>query len=58
MSLTLITAPALEPITLSEAKLHLRVEHSVDDTLISVFITAARERASSAIQHFFLRNSR
>ena len=42
MTLKLITGPA-ESITTAEAKLHLRVDHSADDDLIDVLITAARE---------------
>jgi uncharacterized phiE125 gp8 family phage protein len=45
MTLKLITAPAAEPLTLTEAKLHLRVEHTTDDDLITALIQAARERA-------------
>ena len=39
----LLTAPALEPVTLAEAKRHANVVASDDDTLITALIVAARE---------------
>lgn len=43
MGLTLVTAPAAEPLTTAEAKSHLRVDLTDDDTLIDAYITAARQ---------------
>lgn len=37
------TAPSAEPVTSTEAKLHLKVDHTTDDTLITILIQAARE---------------
>jgi len=42
MTLTLITGPATEPVDRTDAKLHLRVSGSEEDTLIDGLIAAAR----------------
>jgi uncharacterized phiE125 gp8 family phage protein len=42
-SLKRTTAPAVEPVTLAEAKNHCRVDTSADDALIQSYITTARE---------------
>jgi uncharacterized phiE125 gp8 family phage protein len=43
MSLKLYSGPAGEPVLLSEAKQHLRVDISTDDTYIEALIKVARE---------------
>ena len=42
MSSILLTGPAVEPVSLEEAKTFLRVEHSDDDQVIGTLIASAR----------------
>ena len=47
MELKTTVPPAAEPVTLAEAKLHLRVDHSDEDAYITALITASREWCES-----------
>ena len=48
------TAPALEPITSTEAKNFIKVDTTADDTLIGVLITAARQLAEEYTERAFV----
>lgn len=52
--LTLVTPPTVEPITLAQAKTHLRVDISDDDALISTLITSAREACEAFIHGYIV----
>lgn len=43
MGLTTTVRPVFEPLTITEAKDHLKLEHGVDDGLLAGYILAARE---------------
>lgn len=45
MGLTLKFAPAEEPVTLAEAKLHCKADSADDDALITALIVSARQQA-------------
>ena len=48
MTITIITPPVSEPVTLAEAKLYLRIDHIGEDTQIAAMIVAAREAVEAA----------
>lgn len=54
MNVVISSAPASEPITLTEAKAHLRVTDANDDTYITSLISAARNVAENETQRRFI----
>ena len=48
------TAPAVEPVSLSEAKVDLRVDHDDDDAFIASLIVAARQEAEDLARRAFV----
>ena len=53
LSTQLVTPPASEPVTIDQAKLHLRVDFPDDDLLITGLITAARQYAEKRTNRAF-----
>lgn len=54
MNLRVITPPAVEPVSTTTAKSHLRVDTSADDTLIDSYIKAAREVGEGLARRAFI----
>ncbi|MGE5553301.1 MAG: head-tail connector protein [Betaproteobacteria bacterium] len=54
MALVLITPPDVEPVTLQEAKAHLRIDGTEEDALITALITAAREYCEACQSRAYL----
>lgn len=54
MNLTLVTAPALSPVTLTEAKSYLRVDADDDDARIEQLIRAVTRKAEEFTRRAFL----
>jgi hypothetical protein len=50
----LITAPTYEPVTLAEAKDHLRLEHDTDDSFVLGLIATARQHLEKVLWRAFL----
>lgn len=46
-SLTVVTRPAAEPISLADAKLWLRLDHTAEDTLVESLIQIVREQVEN-----------
>jgi uncharacterized phiE125 gp8 family phage protein len=57
MGLRVIAPPSVEPVTLDEAKLHLRVDGTADDALIEALISAAREECEHLLERSLARQS-
>ena len=53
-TLDLVTAPATEPVTTAEAKAHMRVTGSDDDTYIDALVVAARTHAETITRRAFI----
>ena len=54
MPLVQTSAPSIEPVSLADAKLHLRVIDTAEDTLITLMIAAARRYAEAYTGRSFI----
>ena len=54
MGLSIVTQPVTEPLSVAEAKSHLRVDITDDDTLIGEYISSARQFAEGMTRRAFV----
>lgn len=54
MTVTLLTGPALEPVSLIDVKAHLRVDHDDDDQLLTAAIVSARVHVETATRRVLI----
>jgi hypothetical protein len=54
MSIKLITAPQIEPVTVDEVKLHTHIDYDVEDSIISAWIESARVMAENFMRRSFI----
>lgn len=53
-AIRITTEPAAEPVTLAEAKTHLRLDHDADDSQITSYIVAARIHCEDVSRRAFV----
>jgi uncharacterized phiE125 gp8 family phage protein len=51
MSWTVLVAPAEEPVSVAEMKLHARIDIDDDDAILPAYIAAARQHVENACEH-------
>lgn len=54
MSAILITPPLIEPVSLAEARAHLRLDDTAEDTLLGAMIAAARVHVENATRRVLI----
>jgi uncharacterized phiE125 gp8 family phage protein len=57
MTLMLMSGPAAEPVSLEEARAHLRLDTTDEDTMLGAFITAARMALEGETRRAFVTQS-
>jgi len=54
MAIKILVEPAIEPVTLAEAKAWLRLDHSTEDDLITQLVRTARTRSEAVTSRAFI----